>query len=339
MKKRIFPALLALFLAVQLTGCGGGGMDYGNGAAASSESRSSTQEYDTAPGAAPEEGYEMMLDDSGLAGGGASAGNTALDSSKLILRGNISAEATDFDAALAAIEQQVAKAGGYMESSSVSGSVGSRWAELVIRVPREQFDSTFDAVGDNCHITGSSRSKENVSADYYDTEARKKALEIKRDRLLALLEKADQMEDIIALENALSDVQYEIESHTGTLRDYDRLIAFSTIEVYLSEVRDLSVVQEEDSFLSDLHTAAVTGTRGLVSFVQGLILTAVYGWWFFLLLALVLLVLVIKVRRNRERQALGVPQTRQPLRRPGKGAQAEAPADSEKSDNPDGIDH
>ena len=65
MKKRIFPALLALFLAVQLAGCGGGGMDYGNGAAASSESGSSTQEYDTAPGAAPEEGYDMVLEDSG----------------------------------------------------------------------------------------------------------------------------------------------------------------------------------------------------------------------------------------------------------------------------------
>lgn len=90
------------------------------------------------------------------------------------------------------------------------------------------------------------------------------------------------MEDIIALESALSDVQYQIEGLSGTLRNYDRLITFSTIDVYLSEVRDLTIVQEEDTFLSDLKTAAVTGTRGLIHVVQSLILTVVSGWWIFL---------------------------------------------------------
>ena len=97
-------------------------------------------------------------------------------------------------------------------------------------------------------------------------------------------------EDIIALESALSDVQYQIEGLSGTLRNYDRLITFSTIDVYLSEVRDLTIVQEEDTFLSDLKTAAVTGTHGLIHVVQSLILTVVSGWWIFLGIATLIMI-------------------------------------------------
>ncbi len=293
MKKTILTLFLAALLTGLLSGCGGG---------------SNTSGADTAPRAAPdsgemESGEIWETEEAGIADSSSGERNPVYDSSMLILRGSISAEATDFSSAVSALEQQVSKAGGYIESSSITGSVGSRWASFTIRVPREQFETTFDAVGQNCHITESSRSSENVSAAYYDAETRRTALETKRDRLLALLAKAESMEDIIALENALSDVQYEIERLSGTLRGYDRLIAFSTIEVYLSEVRDLSVVQKEASFLNDLKAAAVTGTRGLVSFLQGVLLALVYGWWFFLSALIVLILLLIRFRKRRHTQA------------------------------------
>ena len=44
------------------------------------------------------------------------------------------------------------------------------------------------------------------------------------------------MEDIINLESALADVQYQIDMHTSTLRKYDSLIGFSTFTVWLEEV-------------------------------------------------------------------------------------------------------
>ena len=303
MKKRFWALLLAGLLMCSLTACGGGaagGNSSGSDSAASESMSMGEMGYYADDAADLAEAPMEPNPGAGIADGGMNGGDV-YDGSKLILRGSITAEATDFEAALSAIEQQVSKAGGYIESSSTSGSVGYRWANLVARVPQEQFESTFDAVGENCHVTESSRSTENVSAAYYDTESRKTALETKRERLLALLEKAENMEDIIALESALSDVQYEIESLSGTLRDYDRLISFSTVEIYLSEVRDLSVIQEEDSFLSDLKTAAVTGTRGLVEFVQSVILAVVYGWWMLVLLALLVL-LVYKLRGRRKQK-------------------------------------
>lgn len=306
MKKNVSFLLCAGLLAALMTGCGGSG----NGASAAPAASEGPSD------AAEQNGYEMITD-AGIAESeqGAEISESVYDGSKLILRGSITAEATDFEAAVAGIEQQVGKAGGYIEESSVNGSTGSRWARFTLRVPREQFETTFQAVGDNCHVIERSRSSENVSADYYDSEARKTALETKRDRLLALLEKADKMEDIIALETALSEVQYEIESLSGTLRNYDRLISFSTIEVYLEEVRDLSLVQQEDSFFSDLKTAAVSGTRGLVSFVQGVILAVVYGWWLYLVLVVIALIVFRRIRRRRKETSAQMPPPYSPPKR------------------------
>ena len=305
MKKNVSFLLCAGLLAALMTGCGGSGNGASTAPAASEGQNDAAErnQYDTV--------------DAGIAesGQGSEISESVYDGSKLILRGSITAEATDFEAAVAGIEQQVGKAGGYIEESSVNGSTGSRWARFTLRVPREQFETTFQAVGDNCHVTERSRSSENVSADYYDSEARKAALETKRDRLLALLEKADKMEDIIALETALSEVQYEIESLSGTLRTYDRLISFSTIEVYLEEVRDLSLVQQEDSFFSDLKTAAVSGTRGLVSFVQGVILAVVYGWWFYLVLVVIALIVFRRIRRRRKETSAQMPPPYSPPKR------------------------
>ena len=48
------------------------------------------------------------------------------------------------------------------------------------------------------------------------------------------------MEDIISLENALADCEYEIDSLTGSKRHYDDLVGFSTFSVTLDEVQTLT---------------------------------------------------------------------------------------------------
>ena len=73
------------------------------------------------------------------------------------------------------------------------------------------------------------------------------------------------MEDIISLENALSEVEYQIEQYTTTLNRYDALISFSTFTIYLEEV---SAVSQE------VGTSASLGTRlaaGLASSAGGLL--------------------------------------------------------------------
>ena len=52
------------------------------------------------------------------------------------------------------------------------------------------------------------------------------------------------MEDIITIESAISETEYQIESLSGTLRHYDALVDYATIHISLQEVYRLSNVEE-----------------------------------------------------------------------------------------------
>ena len=47
------------------------------------------------------------------------------------------------------------------------------------------------------------------------------------------------MADIITIESAISDTEYEIESLSGTLRHYDALVDYATVSLTLSETYKL----------------------------------------------------------------------------------------------------
>ncbi len=66
------------------------------------------------------------------------------------------------------------------------------------------------------------------------------------DRLLEFLGRAETVEEIIALEERLSEVRYQLESMESQLRTMDNLIEYSTVKINISEVRELTVVKEEE---------------------------------------------------------------------------------------------
>lgn len=223
---------------------------------------------------------------------------------KLILNANLTLETQDFDKASADIEKMAADAGGYLESGSLSGDAGSRHASYVLRIPQEKFEAFYEQLGSSVHVVYSSRSSEDVTEQYTDIETRLATLTTKHERLLALLDQADKMEDIISLENALADCEYEIDSLTGSKRHYDDLVGFSTFYVDLEEVQTLTATPEGSGFGAQLTQAAKTGTRGLVDAVRALIVGAVMFWPVILLAAAGGgTVAVLRRRRRKAREA------------------------------------
>lgn len=219
-----------------------------------------------------------LSDEMGAVAGG--AGYAAADSviyqsetAKIIRRAELTLQTTEFDKALSDLAAHTEAHGGYYETARVdSGSLSynrsGRSAYMVIRVPKERFVPFRDGLGGIGHLSSLQESTEDVGEAYYDTEARLATLTTKRERLLALLEQAELMEDIITLEGALAEVQYEIDRHTASLRTYDSLIGYSTFTVYLEEV--IRVKEEpgpEESFGARLLANL---TEGLHDFRDGL---------------------------------------------------------------------
>lgn len=63
--------------------------------------------------------------------------------------------------------------------------------------------------------------------------------------LLELLEQAETIDDIITIESRLSDVRYQIESMESQLRTFDNQVSYSTVYLYIDEVKTYTQTEEQ----------------------------------------------------------------------------------------------
>ena len=227
---------------------------------------------------------------------------------KLIRTAYLELETTTFDESAAVLEALTQEMGGYFESSTVGdrGS-GYSWGEYTIRVPVEQYSAFLNQAGELCHETWRNVTQDDITESYYDTQGRLKTQQIKLERLQALLAQAERMEDIITIESAISDTEWEIENLTGSLRHYDDLVDYATVHITLTEVYRLSNVEQvPDSFASRLGGAFTGGWHSFVEGLEDLAVSLAYSWMWILVLAVVVLAVLRTVLRRRKarRQAL-----------------------------------
>lgn len=162
---------------------------------------------------------------------------------KLIKNANFTMETLEYDKTIQMIQDLVTQSGGYIQNSSVSGNganykegYSSRSANFTLRIPANKLGDFTAALASCGSITRSNEYVDEVTDTYYDVTARLETLQIQEDRLLAILEKATELKDVITLESALSDVRYQIERYQGQLRRLDDQISMSTVNISVNEV-------------------------------------------------------------------------------------------------------
>jgi hypothetical protein len=227
--------LVVLAGLVLLAGCNGagsaGGADAGGGAAAGYA--------ETA--VAAEAGARAADSGGGDGGDGGSAGDAATSDRSIIRTGEVRLRVDDYDAAQSNLTAAVEARGGYVSDSAkqVREGDGEDWAtgRVVLRVPAENFSETMTVVEREGTVLESRTSTEDVTDQVVDLEARLENLRAERDRLRTLYERANDTEDVIAVERRLSEVQTEIEQTEARLQNIQRRVAYSTITVELVEPR------------------------------------------------------------------------------------------------------
>lgn len=303
--RRWAAAMLAVWMVLALAGCGAS-----SGAAAeATASVSMADSADAAGGYGMSNGTAMpaAVEETAETDAGEAGDSGTIQERKMIHRAELELETTDFDQAVADLADLTERMGGYYESSTVADRGSDyRWANYTIRVPADQYSAFLDQAGTLCHETWRNTTQDDVSEAYYDVQGRLTTQRVKLERLQALLEQAENMEDIITIESAISDTELEIERLTGTLRQYDALVDYATVYLSLQEVYQLSNVEEPaTSFASRMGAAFASGWRGFVGALESLAVALAYGWVWLLLLAAVGTVAgrLLWKRRRRERQA------------------------------------
>lgn len=269
-KYRAMALGLAGMLLLAVTGCGGGkSMSNEMAAGATADTAVSMQEE------------EAAADDSYDAGGAASESGidpVVNNGRKLIKTVRLEMQTKEFDALLDGVRKKIQETGGYIENSSVWGNSynysSTRSSELTARIPAERLDEFVEVISGLGNVTYKSEGVEDVTLQYVDVESHQKALETEQERLLELLEKADNLEDLLTIESRLSEVRYELENYGSQKRILDNQINYSTVHMTITEVERITEVGEKSFFeeISDrFGTNLYNVSRGLREFVISLI--------------------------------------------------------------------
>ena len=306
MKKRsILAILLAALLALTIfTGCAAST----NSMAADSAPQTPGASYNSKSEAAA---AEMPMEEP------AAAEEFAYDTVATTEAGSgaasVSIETTEFDKAVAALENQVQKIGGFVESSNVTGdtqynsdgttTVVNRWAYYTVRIPCDHFESFLHETEGFGNVTSTSRDAQNVTSAYTDYEARLSSLNTQEERLLDMLAKSEDVETLIALEQRLSDVRYEIESIERNLRNYDMQIKYSTVNLDLREVEVYTpTVPVRRTFGQKLADSLSDGWNGFTRGIQNVILGLASALPALILLAVIIAAVIVCIKKARKKR-------------------------------------
>ncbi len=323
MKKqwRIFSVLS--IAALLLTACGSSSM---SGKSATTESAAydsySDYAYDegvyTAEGAVENEEY---YDDSA-----AVEENVENSGRKLIRTANLEVETEHYDELMSDLEQQVQKLGGYIESLSSNdkdinydGSQRMRYGTVTARIPQDRLDEFLNHVGEEANVTMRMVDTEDVTLQYVDLESHKKALTIEQERLMELLDQAENIEDIITIENRLSEVRYQIESMESQIRTFDNKIDYSTVDITVQEVEkytppaDITTGEKiRTGFMESLEGVGTGLSNFGVAFIINLPYIVVWVVIIGAIVFAILKILKISAKRAEKRKANRKPYTVRP---------------------------
>ena len=189
---------------------------------------------------------------------------------------SISVKSGAFDSSLTAVRSLVELEQGYISGTDAQANPVTndqiRTGVISFMVPASKFDETIDALAklgkvQNEHISGN-----DVSAQYVDLQARLANEEAQRDAMIALLAKAQTVEQIILVQNQLGQITGQIEQLKGQIQYIEHNVAFSTISVQLTEAGAPVTVPSSDSwgFASALSDAAHNFVTTINYLVTGL---------------------------------------------------------------------
>ena len=193
-----------------------------------------------AEGAVQEAGvYEEAAEtDMGSGSETAALDENAVSDRKLMKNVCMAVDTEDYTGRVSNIQRRVEELGGYTESFEAynESSVGSRSASLTLRIPADRLDEFVSQVEEISNIVSRQETVEDVTLTYVDLESRRRMYEEEEDRLLSLLEQAETLEEIIALESRLTEVRYQLESMESQLRTMDNQVNYSTVYLSIDEV-------------------------------------------------------------------------------------------------------
>ena len=229
----------------------------------------------------------------------------ATDTQKLVYSANVSIDTTDYDASVAALRELMANCGAFAEYENEwqFGGYDSHALELTIRVPAESYETLMagiDGIGGT--VTSRTSQVTNITRTYNDNEAIIAGLEVQEQRLLEMMSQAESVDDMLLVEERLSEVQTQLNRARTSRASMDSDVSLSTVTVCIYEVRH-ETTPGRVSYGTRVGNAFVNMWQGFVEGVGDFFIDVIYAIPAIVIVAVAAVLGTKGVRRIRRRRA------------------------------------
>lgn len=222
-------------------------------------------------------------------------GESSIDR-KIVRTASLTIQVTDISQALADIAALAAGFEGYVVSSSQrADDDNTASGQISIRVPATQYDAALQKLRELAvKVVYENSNSQDVTEQYTDLQAQLRNYEATEAQYLELLKKAENVKDMLEVQEALSNVRGNIERVKGRIQYLERTSETSLIQVSLTKVKPIG----ESTW--DVPGILKGAVDGLIAF--GNVLLTILIWLLvFSPVWIIILVIIWLVRRKKSR--------------------------------------
>jgi len=185
---------------------------------------------------------------------------------------------------------------GFIQSDNAGKNYNQLYRNMVVRIPTENFQHYIDAISQGVpYFDQKDISRQDVSEEFVDLEARLKAKRELETRYLELLKQAKDVKEMLEIERELSNIREEIEAKQGRLNYLQNKVSLSTVNIeFYKQTAETGVTL---SYGQKIVNALKGGWDGISVFFLGLL----YLWPLFVIALIVILVLRRYLKRSKKK--------------------------------------
>ncbi len=190
---------------------------------------------------------------------------------------------------------------GFVQTDNSGKGYNRIFRNLTVRIPSENFQAFIEGVSEGvAYFDQRSISRQDVTEEFVDLEARLKAKRELEKRYLQLLQQAKNVKEMLEIERELSNIREEIEARQGRLEYLQNQVSMSTVHIEFYKLTAETGITQ--SYGQKMKNALQGGWDGISVFFLGLL----YIWPVFLIAILIVVILriIIKNRKKKRRQVV-----------------------------------
>lgn len=227
---------------------------------------------------------------------------------KIIYTANLEMTVESFSGVADSMIQLSQEFGGFVAQANISGTTGNRRrGSWTLRIPSDQYRPFLTSAGSLGEIRSLDEHTKEVTAEFYDVDARIRNKQMEEARLNQILEeRPGKLDDVLKVEREVSRVRQEIETMQGRLRVLKDLTSYSTVTITVSEIEHYAP-PATPTFATLIQRQWDWTVANMTSTFQALILcTIAIGPWLVVLTIPATLILLM-IRQSSAKDGTGNP--------------------------------